>query len=322
MTTERWFTSTTGIIVSSVAATILWGSALPFIKLSYHHLGIAPNDLFAQWLFAGYRFVLAGLLLMILARLLQRKGTKPNRVRASSLLVLALLQTFLQYVFVYAALGQGSGMTMSIIAGSVSLFQLLAVRWMMKTEQLSLRKWIGLLLGFGGIAVMGMASGNQLHVTFGIAELLMLLSALSGGVGNVLARREAAIEPVISLTGRQMFWGGLGLVMIGCASGHPFPFAWDGIGLLMLLYLALLSAGAFALWNTVMKYNEVGRVSMYLFLTPPFGVILSAVWLGERASIWSLVALVLVTASIVLVNRGRRAGQVASGSNKPVRKQA
>ncbi|WP_322906837.1 DMT family transporter [Paenibacillus campi] len=313
MTVQRWFTSPAGIIISSVAATMLWGSALPFIKLSYHHLHIGSNDLFAQWLFAGYRFVLAGLLLMVLARLLQRKGITPSRVPISALTVLALLQTFLQYVFVYAALGQGSGMTMSIISGSVSLFQLLAVRWMMKTEQLSVRKWLGLLLGFGGIAVMGMASGNQLHITFGLAELLMLLSALSGGVGNVLARREAAVEPVISLTGRQMFWGGMGLVMIGCASGNPFPFVWDGIGLLMLLYLSLLSAGAFALWNTVMKYNEVGRVSMYLFLTPPFGVILSAVWLGERASLWSLVALALVTASIVLVNRGGRAAQSTTG---------
>ncbi len=321
MTAERWFTSTTGIVMSSIAATLLWGSALPFIKLSYLHLQIEANDLFAQWLFAGYRFVLAGVLLLILARLLHRKGTVKSRVPASSLALLALLQTFLQYVFVYAALGQGSGMTMSIIAGSVSLFQLLTVRWMMRTEQLSLRKWMGLLLGFGGIGVMGMASGNQLQMTFGLAELLMLLSALSGGIGNVLARREAAIEPVISLTGRQMFWGGLGLVVIGCASGHPFPFQWDGVGLWMLLYLSLLSAGAFALWNTVMKYNEVGRVSMYLFLTPPFGVILSAVWLDERASIWSLVALALVTAGIVLVNRGQR-GQPPVPSKPEIQEEA
>lgn len=220
--------------------------------------------------------------------------------------MLALLQTLLQYILVYAALGLGSGITMSIIAGSTSLFQLLAVRWMERTEKLSARKWIGLLLGFSGITVMGMAQGNELRLVFGLAELLMLLSALSGGVGNVLARREAAVEPVISLTGRQMFWGGLGLLVLGCASGNPIPFEWDLVGVGMLLYLAIVSAGAFALWNMVMKYNEVGKVSMYLFLTPLFGVVLSSVWLGEHISLWALVALSLVAASILLVNRQRK----------------
>ncbi|WP_411343632.1 DMT family transporter [Paenibacillus sp. WLX1005] len=317
MTVERWFTSRLGVVVSSVLATMLWGSALPFIKLSYAHLHIGSGDLFAQWLFAGYRFVLAGLLLMGLAWLLKPRGVPAPRIPASSLVVLALTQTFLQYIFVYAALGNGSGMTMSIISGSVSLFQLLAVRWLVRTERLSTRKWLGLLLGFGGIAVMGMASGGNQHLAFGVAELLMLLSALSGGVGNVLARRQAAFEPVISLTGRQMFWGGIGLVIVGCASGNPFPFDWDGTGLLMLLYLSLLSAGAFALWNTVMKYNEVGKVSMYLFLSPPFGVILSALWLHEQASIWSFAALALVTCGIVLVNRERRAVSTAGMDDTP-----
>ncbi|ANF98155.1 DMT family transporter [Paenibacillus bovis] len=306
MSGERWFTSPIGVLVSSLIAVVLWGSALPFIKLSYQHLGIGSHDLFAQWLFAGYRFALAGLLLILLSYILKPRGQKIPRIPAGRLSMLALLQTLLQYILVYAALGLGSGITMSIIAGSTSLFQLLAVRWMERTEKLSARKWIGLLLGFSGITVMGMAQGNELRLVFGLAELLMLLSALSGGVGNVLARREAAVEPVISLTGRQMFWGGLGLLVLGCASGDPVPFEWDLVGIGMLLYLAVVSAGAFALWNMVMKYNEVGKVSMYLFLTPLFGVVLSAVWLGEHISLWALVALSLVAASILLVNRQRK----------------
>lgn len=306
MNGQQWFTRPLGIWSSSLIATILWGSALPFIKLSYAHLGIGRHDIFAQWLFAGYRFTLAGLLLMILAKILTPRGQRIVHIPAKQMISLSVFQTFLQYIFVYAALGLGSGMTMSIIAGSVSLFQMLSIRWIDNTEQLSMRKWVGLLLGFSGIAVMGFGqSGGNVHFGFGLGELLMLLSALSGGWGNVLARRESGIEPVLSLTGRQMFWGGLGLIVIGSLTGHPFPFKWDLAAVGMLLYLVVLSSGAFALWNTVMKYNQVGKVSMYLFLTPLFGVVLSALWLEEKLSLWAALALILVASGIILVNRER-----------------
>lgn len=74
------------------------------------------------------------------------------------------------------------------------------------------------------------------------------------------------------------------------------------------MYLSVLSAAGFALWNTVMKYNAVGKVSLYLFLIPVFGVLLSAVLLDERVSAWIGLSLGLVVAGILIVNRSGQAG--------------
>jgi drug/metabolite transporter (DMT)-like permease len=107
------------------------------------------------------------------------------------------------------------------------------------------------------------------------------------------------------MTSYQMLLGGLALVVIGAVGAGIMPFEFTATAVWMLLYLALLSALAFALWNTVMKYNKVGSISMYLFLIPVFGVFLSAGILGEQLHLFIWAALGLVVGGIVIVN-GRR----------------
>jgi drug/metabolite transporter (DMT)-like permease len=72
---------------------------------------------------------------------------------------------------------------------------------------------------------------------------------------------------------------------------------------LILIYLALLSSFAFSLWNLLLKYNNVGPVSVYNFLTPIFGSLLSAIFLGETIfELKNMVALILVCIGIWMVN--------------------
>ena len=75
---------------------------------------------------------------------------------------------------------------------------------------------------------------------------------------------------------------------------------------ILLLYLSLISAVAYTLWGMLMKNNPVSRVSIFNFMIPLFGVLLSAIFLGEveQALAWNkLAALVLVSAGIYVVNR-------------------
>lgn len=72
----------------------------------------------------------------------------------------------------------------------------------------------------------------------------------------------------------------------------------------MLVYLALLSSVAFAVWAQLLKYNPVGKISVYCFLNPVFGVILSGIFLGDEfLNVNTLVALVLVSLGVYIVNR-------------------
>ena len=73
---------------------------------------------------------------------------------------------------------------------------------------------------------------------------------------------------------------------------------------LLLVYLALLTTISFCIWTTLLKYNPVGKVTVFAFSIPVFGVALSAILLGEQiGSVKTLAALVLVSIGIVIVNR-------------------
>ena len=78
----------------------------------------------------------------------------------------------------------------------------------------------------------------------------------------------------------------------------------------LLLYMALLSAAAFGIWSLLLKHNAVGMIAAFNFLVPIFGVVLSAIFLGESLMQWAnLVALVLVSIGIGLVTRSSAALQ-------------
>ncbi len=77
----------------------------------------------------------------------------------------------------------------------------------------------------------------------------------------------------------------------------------------LLLYLGFLSAVAYTLWGVLLKYNPVSRVTVFGFMNPVFGVILSAILLGEKGQAFNgstLAALVLVCMGIYVVNREKK----------------
>ena len=84
--------------------------------------------------------------------------------------------------------------------------------------------------------------------------------------------------------------------------------------------LSLLSAVAQTIWSALTRYNPVGRVAVYGFLNPMFGVLLSALLLreGQQAfTPYSLAALVLVCVGIFVVNRSDAPGRGAQANQQP-----
>ncbi len=318
MKAQQWFTHPVGLTVSAVMTTLLWGSAMPAVKIGYEKLQIGTGQTFEQWVFAGYRFTLAGIMLVIFASVVERAVHKGDRADAGSTIRkrtsvksgstwfrvsrLAAVQTFMQYLCFYIGLSLSTGMQGAIISGATCFFQMVVARFIDSSERFTRRKTVGLLLGFAGVAVVTLTQGG-FHVKLGLGDICLILSALFGGIGNVLAKHESRDLPVLWLTGRQMLLGGIGLMIVGTVKAGITPFQWELETMLLLAYLAFLSAAGFGLWNMIMKYNAVGKVSMYLFLIPVFGVFLSVVLLGEHFNEWTLAALLLVVAGIVVVNR-------------------
>src|SRR5690625_7558919 len=74
------------------------------------------------------------------------------------------------------------------------------------------------------------------------------------------------------------------------------------LGWLLFIYSAFLSAIAFALWYSILKYNKAGEISIYKFATPVSGAILSALFIpGEKLTVFIVGALLLVAIGFVAV---------------------
>ena len=134
----------------------------------------------------------------------------------------------------------------------------------------------------------------------------MVIAAFILSAGAIYGKKISQDMVSVVLTGYQLAVGGLVLVAGGFAfDGTLSGFTWQSSALLG--YLVLLSSVAFALWTILLKYNRVGEVSVFNFLIPVFGAILSAMFLGESILEWKyMVALVLVCTGIYLVTKTSR----------------
>lgn len=300
MKAQEWFRHPVGMIVTAVVATLLWGIAFPVIKLSYAALDIASDDIFEQMVFAGYRFTLAGVMIYVVM-LATGQSLKLKSGTIRTVVLIGFVLTFLQYMAFYIGIGRSFGFTGAIISGMISFFQLLLAHLWFRDDRLNWRKGFGLLLGFSGLVVL--FADQQNGITFGIGEGLLIASALLCAIGNLLSKSAASQLTVFSINSHQMVIGGMGLTAVGSVQAGLFPFVFQWTTLWYLLLLAFVSAASFILWNTLMKYNQVGRVSMFLFLIPLFGSGWSALLLHEVLHASALAAIVLVSCGIILVNR-------------------
>lgn len=282
---------------------LLWGSAAPMIKIGYRLCSISESDTLVILLFAGIRFALAGLMVILFTSLAEKRIALPKREAWPSVLKLSLFQTVLQYFFFYVGVANSSGVHTSILNGAAGLLSILLSCYLFRYEKMTLPKLAGCLLGFGGILAMnlsGVGGGVSL-----LGEGFVLFSCISNGIAAGLCKRYSRTESPAVLTGWQFLLGGLVMCAVALAAGARIAFpSLAAVG--VLLYLCLLSAVAYTLWAVLLKHNPVSNVAIYTFVNPLFGLLLSALILGETAqafSVTSLIALVLVCAGIVVVNR-------------------
>ncbi|HDR4572072.1 DMT family transporter [Bacillus cytotoxicus] len=302
MKTEKFFTHPIGVCIAAIAATFLWGSAFPFIKLSYAELGIQPHEVGEQILFAGYRFFLSGVILLFFFKALG-KDLYFKKETTKQVVQIGLFQTFLQYVCFYIGISYSSGIEGAIISGTSSFFQILIAHFLYKDDALNIRKIIGVSIGFCGVILVNVPSDGSFTFHFGIGSVLLLGAAMMYSYGNILAKEGSKTLDVGYMTAYQMIFGSIGLLCIGIFQVGFMPFIFTTKAFFMFLYLSFLSAAGFCIWNTVMKYNKVGKVSMYMFFIPMFGVLLSSMMLGEAIHSFVLYGLACVAAGIIVVNR-------------------
>lgn len=304
MSKENFFQKTWIVWIGAFICCALWGSAFPSIKTGYRLFGIASGDSSSQILFAGTRFFLAGILAILFGSIQNRKILLPKRKTLPKILFLCLFQTILQYVFFYIGLAHTTAVKGSIINGSGAFFAILIACMFLKEEKLSILKTIGCILGFAGLVIVNLNGASLTLSVNPIGDSFMVISAISYAVSSLLIKIFSKNENTVLLSGYQFMLGGFVLIIAGLASHGSFASV-SVSGILLLIYMALISSVAYTLWGILIKYNSVSRISVFGFMTPVMGVLLSALILRETdgLGISCIIALLLVCAGIYLVNR-------------------
>ena len=294
------------VCMLALICCLLWGSAFPSIKIGYRLFSVSGEDTMSQMLFAGYRFTLAGIMVILIGSFVKRQFLCPKRSSWLMVAKLGAVQTIFQYVFFYMGLAHTTGVKASIITAS-NVFMAIFLSVAVFREKLSFKKLLGCLIGFAGVIFINLTgSGLDMNLSL-MGEGAMLLSAFAAALSSVLIKSYSAKEDTFTLCGYQFFFGGIILSLIGLVCGGNVT-GFTLTSTLLLAYMGLISAVAYSLWSFLLKYNPVGKVAIFGFSNPIFGVILSAILLGEKNQAFTLqglTALLLVCAGILMVNKSQ-----------------
>lgn len=291
------------VFFGAMICCALWGSAFPCVKLGMKMLDITSQQTADQILFAGERFFLAGFLVILIESIARRRVVIPHGAQHAKIWKLCIFQTILQYSLYYIGIAHTSGVNTSIVDSLAYFFSILTACVLFRMEPLTARKVTGCVLGFLGVIIVNISgSGIGLNMTF-IGEGMILLSAIAYSFSSVFAKRYAQGDDPVLISGYQFMAGALVLLAIGLAAGGHFR-SFTPASFALFVYLAFISTAAYTLWSILLKYNDVSKVSIYGFMNPVFGVILSALILGEHEGFGAkyILALACISVGIALVN--------------------
>lgn len=297
---ENIFTNQAVAAFLALICCALWGSAFPCVKIGYKIFNIKNTG--SQILFAGYRFFLAGIMALIFTSVIQHRFVK---IKTSSIPYIAgqgILQTTLQYIFFYIGMSNTTGSKGSVINASNVFFSIITAHFFLENEKITIRKAAGCIIGFAGVILVNFNSGGFLGSFNFNGEGMVLLCSAAYGISTVTLKRISGIESPAAITAYQLLFGGAVLIIAGiCSGGNVEGFTLQGT--VLLIYMALLSTAAFCIWAVLLKYNPVGKISVYSFSIPVFGVLFSALFLNESfLSVKNLAALLLAGTGIIIVN--------------------
>ncbi len=303
LTKKQLFLLTTWI---AIFCNILWGSAFPVLKIVYKEMHISGNDLAQNITFISFRFLLAGIILILLAVFSRKPLFTLTKKQWLLVVTLGVFNTTFQYFFFNIGVANTHGIKASILGQVGIFFSIVLAHFLTHDDKLTTRKIVGLFLGFFGLVIINVGSEmNGLFSFSFIGEGFMILSGLFSAISLFIAKKIGKELPSFVYSGWQMIIGSILLLLIGISlGGNPLALEFTPKSSILFVYLALLSSIAFGLWYGILQYRNIGELSLFKFVIPVSGSILTAIFVpAEHLLPVHLIALILVCVGIIIVQR-------------------
>ncbi|MGW8315096.1 MAG: DMT family transporter [Bacteroidales bacterium] len=287
----------------AILACLLWSTAFAGVKIGLQYE--TPLQ------FAGIRFFISGCLVFPLAIINNPRYFRIFIAQWRMILLVAFMQTFLQYALFYQGINLIPGAVGAIIIGSQPLFISLVAHFLMPGDRTTLPRTLIIMLGIVGIVLVSLSRDPDSltgHIAIAGVLLLVSINILSGFTNVVIARERGMIPPLVLSSGSMILGGAalylVSLVLEGTNSG-PKPLEYYG----SLAWLSMLSAVAISIWTVLLKRPgiKVSHLNFWKFLIPLFGAVLSWILLeGEKPQLLTLLGMFIIANSLVVLNLVQR----------------
>jgi drug/metabolite transporter (DMT)-like permease len=282
------------LILGSLA--LIWGGAFFFIGVAVRHV----PPLTYVWL----RLTIAAVAMWLFLHF-KRQSLDLPRGAWGSIFLLALLNNAVPFaLFGWGQTHIASGLA-SILNATTPIWGVVVAHLLTQDERMSPRKIAGVLLGFGGVAVM---IGPSLLASLGssaLAQLACVTASLSYALAAVWARRfrTMGVSP-LSVTTGQLTAGAAMMLPVALLVDHPWakPFppltAWGAIAALALLCTAF----GYVLYFRLIETSGATNALLVTLLVPPVAILLGGLFLGEHLAPQDFAGLALIALGLAAID--------------------
>lgn len=302
-TVRRIFANPSLTTPLALMVMFFWGSLYPCIKLGYRVFEIDTSSPGGILLFAGVRFVLCGLVLMLMARGVEGRPPRPDGRTLAPVLMIGLTGYVLHYTCSYIGLSMIDSAKAAILKQLGSLFIICFAFLFRREDRFAPRKLASGLLGFAGILIVNLG-GMQL--SFSLGDALVIAASLGSALSMIFSKQAYDRLSPLTVTAWAQLFGGTALTLTGLAMGGCMHFG--GLASAGVLgYICLVSCLGYGMWNLLLKHNDLTRLNEIKFAEPLFGALCSALLLGENIfRIEYLAAFAVIALGIWVGGRGKR----------------
>lgn len=280
--------------------SLAWGTTYLAIRIAVMH--------YPAFLFAGFRQVIGGFLLGVIALALYRKADLSRKMILHNMFVGFLLITVGNGIVAYAEKTVPSGVA-ALICCLMPLNAVVLNLLIHKNETLNTKIVAGLVLAITGVGLIFRDNLSDLiNPSYLWGMIAIYVGTLAWAYGSIRNRyREAKSNPLFN-SALQLLFGGMFLLILSPVvdSYENFePFQPDAMK--AMAYLIIVgSLLAYSLYMYAFKILPVGVVTLYAYINPLVAVILGYFILDERLTWFTALSFVTIVSGVYLVNTGYR----------------
>ncbi|WP_417773254.1 DMT family transporter [Stappia sp.] len=273
-------------------------------------IGRAAISTVEPWTLAFLRWILAFAMLLPFALAGMRAHRKTLQREWTTLGIMGILGMWICGAGVYFALNYTTASNATLIYTSSPVLILL-LEWLFRGRRIGTREGLGILLAIAGVVLIVVKGSlaTLLALELNAGDVLMALAAMAWAGYSVLLKRPAFAEvPTLSLFATLAAAGALTLLpftVVEIAETGRFPVHADAW--ISILGLALgASVLAFSTFQYGVKVVGPSTTGLFMYLLPPYGVLMSVVFLGEELHLYHFAGFAFIMAGLILATAPRR----------------